>query len=87
MTFDKSLKTVLQSLSETTGVPWPTLYEHQKSLVQEGLLKPRPGRGPGSGVLATPEVLVLFFVTFMAKRNAREMVQIENAVLNSKQVD
>jgi hypothetical protein len=34
-----------------------SLYERQKSLAAEGLLHLVPGRGPGSGVRATPEAV------------------------------
>jgi DNA-binding IscR family transcriptional regulator len=81
MTNGPSLKTVLQTLAGSTGTHWSLLYEHQKYLVREGLLHSRPGKGPGSGVLATPEAISIFFLTFAARRSPRDLVDIEKAVI------
>lgn len=81
MAFEKSLKTVLQEIAGSIGASWPMLYEHQKKLVEEGTLHSRPGRGPHSGVLATPETIALFFLTFAARRSPQELVAFEKAAV------
>jgi hypothetical protein len=60
-----SLKSTLPALGRILGISPNALYERQKVLVAEGLLKVVPGRGPGSGVVATPEsVALLLIATF-----------------------
>ena len=49
-----SLKSTLPALGRILGMTPSALYERQKLLVLEGLLHAVPGRGPGSGVPATP---------------------------------
>jgi len=59
-----SLKASLPVLSRLIRISPNVLYERQKVLMQEGLLTSVPGRGPGSGVLATPEALSLLLIAF-----------------------
>lgn len=48
-----SLKAFLPKLSEIVGISADALYGRQRALVQLGVLKATPGRGPGSGVPLT----------------------------------
>ena len=57
-----SLKSTLPALGRILGMTPSALYERQKLLVLEGLLHAVPGRGPGSGVPATPESLATLLI-------------------------
>jgi hypothetical protein len=59
----KSFLSVLGPIFEETPI---ALYERQKSLVAEGLLQPMAGRGPGSGVRATPETVAILATGMLA---------------------
>jgi hypothetical protein len=61
-----SLKATLPVLGRLIGISPNVLYERQKVLMQEGVLTAIAGRGPGSGVLATPESLALLLIAFFA---------------------
>jgi hypothetical protein len=61
-----SLKATLPVLGRLIGISPNVLYERQKVLMQEGVLIAVAGRGPGSGVLATPESLALLLIAFLA---------------------
>jgi hypothetical protein len=58
----RSLKSILPALGRILGASPNALYERQKTLTAEGLLKVVPGRGPGSGVHATPESIALLLI-------------------------
>lgn len=45
-----SLKSFLMAFSAGVELNHTALYERQRALVRHGVLKPLPGRGPGSGV-------------------------------------
>jgi hypothetical protein len=61
-----SLKATLPVLGRLIGVSPNIFYERQKVLMQEGVLTAIAGRGPGSGVLATPESLAMLLIAFFA---------------------
>jgi hypothetical protein len=61
-----SLKATLPVLGRLIGISPNVLYERQKVLMQEGVLTTIAGRGPGSGVVATPESLALLLIAFLA---------------------
>src|SRR4026208_2522364 len=63
---DTSLKSLIPSLAKTFRVSPAALYERQRALVRCGLLKTKPGRGPGSGVRATPESIALLLISLLA---------------------
>jgi hypothetical protein len=55
-----SLKAFLTTFGSAVSMPEAALYERQRALVRHGILKPTPGRGPGSGVeLSTYSVATL----------------------------
>jgi hypothetical protein len=60
------LQSSLPALARVLGEKPMTLYDRQKLLVAEGLLHPVPGRGPGSGVRATPESIAMLLVGMMS---------------------
>lgn len=59
-----SLNAFLPVLSDLWGVSPGVLYERQRSMVHLGLMKSRPGRGPGSGVTLTPENVARLLVAY-----------------------
>jgi hypothetical protein len=61
-----SLKATLPVLGRLIGISPNILYERQKVLMQKGVLATVAGRGPGSGVLATPDSLTLLLIAFLA---------------------
>ncbi len=50
-----SIKALVPGIAEILGLTAGQIYERQRALVRAGILKLRAGRGPGSGVPATPE--------------------------------
>ena len=51
-----SLKSLIPELARALDMTSAALYERQRALVRASLLQQRPGHGPGSGVVATPEL-------------------------------
>ncbi len=66
-------------LAECLGTTVSALYAVQLDLIEQGVMPATPGRGPGSGVADSAANSILLLVTFLAKRSAREIVQIEDA--------
>jgi hypothetical protein len=62
----KSLKSCIPELARVLGETTDALYERQRALDREGLLESRPGRGPGSGVRATPESIAMLLIGLLA---------------------
>lgn len=61
-----SMAGFIPGLAEMLGVKASTLDERQKALVRAGLLTTKPGRGPGSGVKATPESVAMLLISMLA---------------------
>ncbi len=62
----KSLKACIPEISDILGATPSVLYERQRMLVRDELLDSLPGRGPGSGVRATPEAGALLLLGFFS---------------------
>jgi hypothetical protein len=62
----RSIKTIMPQLEVTLQMPGTMIYERQRALVKAGLVETRPGRGPGSGVEASPKNLALLLLAIMA---------------------
>jgi hypothetical protein len=60
------LKTYLPEIAPLLGMSAEMAYERQRALVREGLLKPRPGRGPGSGVTADEDSLAVLLISILS---------------------
>lgn len=60
-----ALKTYLQSIAPLLGASGDALYERQRALVRMGVLHAGAGRGPGSGVKATPESIGMLLLSFL----------------------
>jgi hypothetical protein len=61
----KGLKAFLPDLALTLGLNKTTLYERQRDLISGKLLEVTQGRGPGSGVRATPETVATMLIAVM----------------------
>ena len=60
------LKTYLPQIAPLLGMSAEMAYERQRALVREGILKPRPGRGPGSGVSADEDSLAVLLISILS---------------------
>ena len=60
------LKTYLPQIAPLLGMSAEMAYERQRALVREGVLKPRPGRGPGSGVSADEDLLAVLLISVLS---------------------
>jgi hypothetical protein len=60
------LKTYLPQIAPMLGMSAEMAYERQRALVREGVLKPRPGRGPGSGVSADEDSLAVLLISILS---------------------
>src|SRR5215211_344378 len=71
-----SLKAFLPVMSEQLGRSPAALYERQRALVRLGILSaPTNGRGPGSGVRATPETVLPILLSVLITDNLSEIDQ------------
>jgi hypothetical protein len=70
-----SLKTYLHRIAPIIGLSPGALYERQRSLAKLGLLTVTPGRGPGSGVLLTPENAAAVIISALASDSLSEVDQ------------
>lgn len=82
-----SLKALLPDVGHIFGISPHVLYLRQQALVREGLLPVQPGRGPGSGVVASPEtvaVLVIALLASVSLADAPEQTKAFCAALSAK---
>jgi hypothetical protein len=69
-----SLKAYIPALARQLGSTPATIYERQRALVRAGLLDQSEGRGPGSGVKATPPSVALLVISALAGDNLADSV-------------
>jgi len=75
-----SLKACFPDLGRIINETPDALYARQRALVAQGLLKSTPGRGPGSGVHASPETIAMLLIgLFTSIRAGRSTRSIANA--------
>lgn len=79
------LKSVITIAAQSSGHGTERFYGHQRRLVRAGLLKMRPGHGPGSGVEATPENIALFFLSFAAEQTAHDLANMAAKIITLRQ--
>jgi hypothetical protein len=77
-----SLKSMTPTLAGWIGITPAALYERQRALVRAGLLNPELGRGPGSGVRATPESVAMLLVAVLATDSLSETAQQTKTLAN-----
>jgi DNA-binding IscR family transcriptional regulator len=61
-----SLKAFIPVIAKVVDMTPAALYERQRALVRAGLLHSEGGRGPGSGVRATPESMAMLLISLLA---------------------
>src|SRR5277367_5374558 len=61
-----SLKSGVPEFARILNETSDALYERQRALDREGLLESTPGKGPGSGVRATPESIAMLTIGMLA---------------------
>jgi hypothetical protein len=67
-----SLKGLIPKLAEEVEMTPAALYERQRALVRAGLLQGEAGRGPGSGVRATPKSVALLLISLTGSHSETE---------------
>jgi hypothetical protein len=70
-----SLKGFINYLARELDMTEAALYERQRALVRAGLLKGAEGRGPGSGVRATPYSVALLLIAVLASDSLSEVAE------------
>jgi hypothetical protein len=60
------------------------IYERQRALAKAGLLEETQGRGPGSGVRATPETMATLLITLLAADELNDVSTHVKRILNLK---
>jgi hypothetical protein len=79
------LKAFTQRLEPILGISQALLYERQRELVRGKLLQPdRPGRGPGSGVFATPRSVAVLLVASLSGTNIADTCPKVAALLKAR---
>ena len=79
-----SLKSLLPVLAKDLELTPAALYERQRALVRAGLLHVEAGRGPGSGIRATPKSVALLITAILATANLSETEAQAKIVANLK---
>src|SRR5262245_54859470 len=78
------LKSLLPALGELIQRSPDALYERQRALVRLRLLSAGKGRGPGSGVRASPGALATLLIAILATDNLSETDERIADFLNAK---
>lgn len=63
----------MPGLAPMLGLTTEALYERQRALTRLGVLPVEKGRGPGSGVQATPQAVAALFIAALATDNLSEV--------------
>jgi hypothetical protein len=79
-----SLKATFPALSRIIGYTPAALYARQRSFVEAGILESAPGRGPGSGVKATPTTLAEFLIAIITQAALDENVACAKSIARAK---
>src|SRR5262245_44137916 len=79
-----SLKSLIPHLARALNMKPAAIYERQRALVRAGLLKMKPGRGPGSGVSATGESTAMLLISLLATGNLSETEERSRILANLK---
>jgi hypothetical protein len=81
-----SLKALIPPLATAIGMTPAAMYERQRALVRAGLLQVERGRGPGSGVRATPDSAATLLMATLVSGSLSETEQRTRAVARLKSV-
>jgi|APCry1669192522_1035417.scaffolds.fasta_scaffold00309_3 hypothetical protein len=61
-----SLKAILPDIGRILAISPHVLYVRQQALMRDAILESQPGRGPGSGVVASPETVATLLVAILS---------------------
>lgn len=75
-----ALKSTFSALAPILGETPDTLYGWQRAMVREGILDAVPGRGPGSGVAASPKTMAQFLIGACCHASRSENAPLVTAV-------
>lgn len=87
MTALDSLKSIIPDLAPLFGMTPAALYERQRALVRAKLMKVESGRGPGSGVKATPQSIALLLISVLATDSLSEVESATKVLARLKCLD
>jgi len=79
-----SLKSYITTLAPMVGLTSAALYERQRALVRVGLLQVEAGKGPGSGVKATPRSVAMLLLSVLAADNLSDVPSKTSAIARSR---
>lgn len=80
----QSLKTFLPELSKVIDVTVDQAYERQRLMVKAGILRARAGRGPGSGVPASPKNVAMLLTALLIGDLREHSISSIRSVANAK---
>jgi len=78
-----SLKASIRFLADILRLNPHAIYERQRALVKEKVLKSVPGRGPGSGTFFTPEPVGVLVTSMLATDNIKDSAKKTSALWNA----
>lgn len=79
-----SLKSMFPALGRILDVSPAALYAYQRAFVTAGILDATPGRGPGSGVRASPETVAQFLIGLLTNASIEENVPLARSLGNAR---
>jgi hypothetical protein len=82
-----SLKSALPDLAGPLDMTTAALYERQRALVRAGLLRARPGRGPGSGVPTDAKSVAMLLISLLATSSLSEVEEWTRIIARMKPED
>jgi hypothetical protein len=75
---------VIPKLAKWLKLSPAAIYERQRALMRAGLLESEPGRGPGSGVRATPKSVAMLLTALVASVFPSESAELTGKVAKLK---
>jgi hypothetical protein len=81
-----SLNAMFPVLGRILGETPDALRAHQRAFVRAGLLESIPGKGPGSGVRASPETLAEFLIGMLTNASIAANVPVAKAFGNARRL-
>lgn len=76
------IKTLLPELGDILGLDAGWLYERVRDLARWELIETLPGRGPGSGIVATPKATAMLLISLLA--SDKRQLGTDNAAILAK---
>jgi hypothetical protein len=78
-----SLKASIPFLADILRLNPHAIYERQRALVKQKVLKSLPGRGPGSGTFFTPEPVGVLVTSMLTTENIKDSAEKTSAMWNA----